>query len=81
VGQKLMRHVSGLLDYDLDDDEREACLHQLGALLEAGDDAGVWRWFRQELPRCMAMVPMRRRRQFLKGVRAVYEQNPNLLTE
>jgi hypothetical protein len=41
---------------------------------EAEDDEGVLAWFDRELPRCMALMPRRRRPQFLKGVYAMFEE-------
>jgi hypothetical protein len=35
---------------------------------ELRDDKAVWRWYCKYLPRCMALVPARRRSQFVAGV-------------
>jgi hypothetical protein len=47
----------------------------LKALLANRDDEGTWAWFQQHYPHCMALVPSRRREQFLYGVRRAYEQD------
>lgn len=47
----------------------------LKALLANRDDAATWAWFQQHYPDCMALVPARRREQFLYGVRRAYEQD------
>jgi hypothetical protein len=75
AGHELMRHVVHLCDYAVEEDEWEARLDRLQALLDAQDDDGILAWFDRELPRCMALVPRRRRAQFLKGVLAMHEEN------
>lgn len=44
-------------------------------LLEAPDAAEqIWRWLRTTLPRCMALVPVRRKPSFLKMILAAIEE-------
>jgi len=60
AGYELTRHVGVLVEEtDIDD---------MIALAEAGDDDGVIGWFEAHLPKCMALVPQRRRGQFVLGV-------------
>jgi hypothetical protein len=60
---ELTQHVGRLVD------ETDA-VDDLIALVDSGDDAGVLGWFETHLPRCLAMVPQRRRDQFVQGVYA-----------
>ena len=46
---------------------------QLCDLCRSRDDEDVWTWFADHYPRCMELVPDRRRDQFLKGVYKAYE--------
>jgi hypothetical protein len=64
-----MRHVRELDPYDADPDEWDAECDRLDQLLQQGDSQAVLRWFLDRYPRCMALVPRRRRASFLKGVR------------
>jgi hypothetical protein len=67
AGRKLMGTVDYVLAWDTDQ-ERAAKLEELADLAGASDDDGVLGWFDRELPRCMALIPRRRRRLFLAGV-------------
>jgi hypothetical protein len=58
-------------DVDLDDWVEE--VEKLEELVIADDDDGVWGWFREHYPRCMALVPTRRRDQFVAGVKQARE--------
>jgi len=35
---------------------------------ELRDDEAVWAWFEEHYPRCMKLIPRRRRKQFVEGV-------------
>jgi hypothetical protein len=77
AGRILMLHVTSLAPYDVEDDEWAACLDVLERHIGANDDDAVLAWFEKELPRCMDLVPKRRREQFLRGVYECYEEeNP-----
>jgi hypothetical protein len=71
AGHELMRHVGREIN---DGGDLEAKLDELRDLVGAGNDAGVLAWFDREVPRCMALVPRRRRHQFLKGAYAMFEE-------
>jgi hypothetical protein len=71
AGYHLAMHVSNYLPYDCDEAEAN---DELGDALSAGDDARVLAWFDKYVPRCMALVPRRRREQFLKGVYVAFEE-------
>jgi hypothetical protein len=38
------------------------------------DDDDVWQWFRAHFPKMMALVPSRRRDQFVSGVRDAHDE-------
>lgn len=67
AGHELYRHAEGLL-YGGDWDEQHTECEQLDDLVEAEDDGSVFRWFENHFPRCMELIPRRRRQAFLKGV-------------
>jgi hypothetical protein len=82
AGHELMRHVAALRARHLNEEEWGRRLDRLAELLQGGqDEEGVWQWFQEELPRCMVLVPTRRRDQFLKGVYAMWEEDPGVLPE
>jgi hypothetical protein len=58
-----------------DDETWSRQVDALKALLANRDDEAVWAWFQQHYSRCMALVPARRREQFLYGVRQAYDQD------
>lgn len=48
---------------------------ELDRLLDAHDAAEqIWHWLRRTLPRCMALVPSRRKATFLRGIEAAVEE-------
>lgn len=78
-GLKLAGSLHSALCKDFEDDEIEIKLEELAALIATDDDERVLAWFDRELPRCMELVPRRRRAQFLKGVRHyVIEQGDDI---
>jgi hypothetical protein len=82
AGHELMLHVAELRACHLSEEEWGCRLDRLAELLQGEqDEEGVWQWFQQELPRCMVLVPTRRRDQFLKGVYAMWEEDPGVLPE
>jgi hypothetical protein len=61
-------------DIERDDDWQEE-VEALEQLLADNDDESVWAWFKRHYPKCMALVPVRRRMQFVAGVRQAYEDD------
>lgn len=61
--------------YDVEDDEWEQEIAVLKGLLKNDDEVGVWIWFRRHYPACIKLVPVRRREQFVAGVRRAYEKD------
>jgi hypothetical protein len=85
AGRTLARHLHALAPYEMEEAEWEEELRRLedrlyppreGGLLAIfnPDDEQVWEWFTRNLPRCTALVPRRRREQFLAGVYEAVEK-------
>lgn len=60
--QELLRLSVSLWPSDSDRPTTSENLHQLR------DDITVWGWFEQHFPDCAALIPARRRKQFVEGV-------------
>jgi hypothetical protein len=76
VGAQFIGGVASIIEGDADD---QAKLDELAALVGARDDAGTLAWFDRELPRCMALIPARRRHQFLAGIyQAVHDEQQDV---
>jgi hypothetical protein len=91
---ELSRHLADRLQPgELDREHWETELAKLGALLRPADpagpeagpgrrtDAGIGDWFQEHYPRCMALIPRRRRHQFVAGVRSAFEDGILVLPE
>jgi predicted transcriptional regulator len=76
AGHTLARHGGELLELSYSDAEEVA--DKLDELAEAlhtePDEANVLTWFDREFPKCMELVPSRRRGQFVQGVAEAYEE-------
>jgi hypothetical protein len=72
-GWHLTAALGGQAPYDLDEDEWHDELEKLEQLLSGDDDNAVFAWFEQHYPRCMVLIPARRREQFVVGVRRAHE--------
>jgi hypothetical protein len=79
---ELTRNLPTLGPYEMTEAEWNERLDQLGELLSIGfpgsdeeenANGQIVAWFEANLPRCMALVPVRRRDSFVKGVRAFRE--------
>jgi hypothetical protein len=72
-------HLANALDnecpYDLELDEWQQEVEKLKSLLAADNTEGVWEWFERHLPKCAALIPARRRDQFVAGVRRAYYED------
>jgi hypothetical protein len=75
VGYSLAAALWNLGPYELDDDEWSADIERLGVHFDEGDDDAMWAWFRARLPRCMTLVPTRRRAAFVAGVKRAFEED------
>ena len=78
AGHELTRHLRGLVDGD-SAAEVDAKVSELAKRIRRRDDPGVTDWFERELPRCMALVPGRRRRTFLRGVYRMLDEDDEVL--
>ncbi len=68
-GWHLAIHISELESYEYDDEnEFQARIAALQSLLSAGNRRAVLEWLVDEYPRCLQLVPRRRRQTFLDGV-------------
>jgi hypothetical protein len=71
---ELTRALDSLSPDALDAEEWMERLEALSDLLEDDDEEAVFAWFDDNLPRCMALVPRRRRPSFLAGVHQFVEE-------
>jgi Protein of unknown function (DUF1778) len=81
AGRKLAAALSAEQPWDLDEGEWTTQMERLAELVlptdpdrpnmfatHLRDDTAVLAWFDEHFPRCMKLVPMRRRSQFVEGV-------------
>lgn len=71
-------HVGGIfgeIPYDVEPEEWETEVDRLRDSLGDEDEEAVWEWFGEHYPKCMALVPKRRWRQFVKGVFMAFEED------
>lgn len=70
-GYHLAIHARDLVDGHVAD----GVIDELDRALEAPNAAEqIWQWLRRSLPRCMALVPSRRKPTFLRGIAAAIEE-------
>jgi hypothetical protein len=74
AGYNLARALGSQSPDDLESDEWCEAVEVLQGLLAHDDDEPVWTWFVQHYPKMMALVPRRRRDQFVAGVRGAYDE-------
>jgi len=73
-GYHLTIHLWSQQPYDMDDDKWAKETDRLTNALDQHDDDGVWNWFKEHFPKCMKLVPTRRKAQFVAGVRQAYDE-------
>lgn len=74
AGHELARHTANMVeDGDEPGQEAEPRLDELWRLIQESDDVGVIAWYRREFPKCMTLVPSRRRGKFLQGIYEAFE--------
>ncbi len=67
AGYHLAIHVERLIDGDVNEEVVQR-LHDLAGRRRDDDwPDEMWNWLKQTLPRCMALVPERRKETFLRG--------------
>jgi hypothetical protein len=73
AGRTLATHLYSLNPFDVEEADWCEKVEQLKRLLltaSGASDEAVLSWFQRWLPRCLALVPPRRRSNFLDGLRA-----------
>jgi hypothetical protein len=78
AGHELTRNLTRLVDGDTPDEVARKMAELVGRI-RTRDDPGVIDWFSRELPRCMALVPRRRRSTFLRGVYRMVDEDDQVL--
>lgn len=73
AGYELARHADNLAPDVSEMSEWLPEVEKLNSLCESDDRAGIYAWFVQHYPRCMELVPSRRREQFVDGVLSAAE--------
>ncbi|MGV3722457.1 MAG: DUF1778 domain-containing protein [Actinomycetota bacterium] len=68
AGYHLCLNLGSQQPYDLTNEAWDECLDQLREFADEQDEAGIISWFEKLYPRCMSLVPTRRRSQFAAGV-------------
>lgn len=66
--------------YQVEEDEWAARVEELANLVTAEDDQAVLAWVEEWLPRCLALVPPRRRQTFLRGIYRYANEDGNDIT-
>jgi hypothetical protein len=73
VGYYLATKLASEVPYDLEEDNWLAEIACLVELVEAEEVENVWIWFREHLPKFMALVPIRHKTKFVSGVQKAHE--------
>lgn len=74
AGWHLAIHTEEEMPYDIEDDEQwEEMLDELREAASNDDVDAVWDWYCKVFPKCMELVPIRRKDQFVNGVRQAWE--------
>jgi hypothetical protein len=70
-------HTGANMPHDCDDDEGvwEKMLDELREAAGEDDIDGVWEWYCKVFPKCMELVPARRKEQFAEGIIKAWEDN------
>lgn len=74
AGSSLAAHLASLEPWDDANVDWEAEIVRLDQLLAVGATPAIIGWFAQHLPRCLALVPPRRRHQFVQGLHDYLEE-------
>ena len=74
AGWHLAIHTEEQMPYECDDDEQwEQMVDELREGAGNDDVDAVWDWYCNIFPKCMELVPIRRKDSFVKGVRQAWE--------
>jgi hypothetical protein len=74
AGRKLLRTAASEIAWESDDELTEK-FNDLKRVLQRRNDDGVLAWFDREFPRCMALIPRRRRSTFLEGAYRQFKED------
>ena len=75
AGHEFTRQLESNSPHELSEDEWYDQLEALQRMADDEDDRGIWKWLLRIYPRCMELVPTRRREQFLKGMYDYLDEN------
>ena len=75
AGHEFTRHLASSMPYEFDEEEWFEQLDNLQSMIEEERDFDAWNWFREYFPKCMELVPNRRKDQFLAGGKEYLENN------
>lgn len=70
AGYHLMIHIFELVG----DEVHETAITELRQAVDGADYERIWEWLRRTVPRCMALIPSRRKATFLRGIEAAIEE-------
>lgn len=73
AGYELARNLHDEYPYDIGQDAWYKELEDLRELVNAADVDGIWEWFRDHMPKAMALVPTRRKAVFVRGIQRADE--------
>jgi hypothetical protein len=75
AGYTIAGALPGLGPDDIEEDRWSGEIDRLNGLIDERDDVAILDWFGRFLPRCLALIPRRRRRNFLEGLYRHSEDN------
>ena len=78
AAHELTRHLHSNVPDELYEEEWLAELDRLVEMILAERDDAVWEWFNHYLPKCMTLIPKRRKDRFLAGVYGFLEEQETL---
>jgi hypothetical protein len=79
AGYKLARSLGSVQPWEAGDDEWTAAVEQLKTLIDNDNEDAVWDWFAEHVPKFVALIPSRRRDQFLAGIYRAREADEIIL--
>src|SRR5947208_14961851 len=66
-------HLYDQVTNDIELNDWENYVEELRAACDEEEEDKVWQWFNRHYPKCIELVPKRRKRQFVKGVLQAYD--------
>jgi hypothetical protein len=74
AGWTFARNLPSEVPFGVEDDEWDSFVDELRDAVRREDDGAALQWLVAHYPRCMALVPPRRRERFLRGVARAYDE-------